>query len=62
MAGTQPRGGSRHVRQARKIQALLSHYRASGGLRHALKFAEGVLIGGVIVLFATDGRLIPRVG
>ena len=51
MAGTQPGGGSKRVRQARKVQALMSRYRASGVLGHAVNFAGGVLIGGIIVLF-----------
>jgi len=49
-ACTQP-GGS-NLRQARQVQALLSRYRASGVLGHALNFAGGVLIGGIVVLFA----------
>ena len=51
MARTQPGGGRRHVRQACKAQALMSRYRANGVLGHAVNFAKGVLIGGVIVLF-----------
>ena len=50
MASTQPGGGSKHVRQARKVHALMSRYRASGALGHAVNFAEGVAIGGIIVL------------
>jgi hypothetical protein len=48
---TQPGGGSKHVLQARKVQALMSRYRASGDLGHVGNFARGVLIGGIIVLF-----------
>ena len=51
MACTQPGGGSEHVRQACKVQALMSRYRASGVLGHAVNFARGVVIGGIIVLF-----------
>ena len=47
---TQPRGGSKQVRQARKMQGLMRRYRAGGDLRHAVNFAEGVLIGCIIVL------------
>jgi hypothetical protein len=50
-ACTQPGGGSKHVRQACKAQALRSRYRASGALGHAVNFAGGVAIGGIIVLF-----------
>ena len=49
-ACTQPGGGSKHVRQACKAQALRSRYRASGALGHAVNFAGGVAIGGIIVL------------
>jgi hypothetical protein len=51
MACTQPGDESKHVRQACKVQALMSRYRASGVLGHAVNFAGGVLIGGIIVLF-----------
>jgi len=51
MADTQPGGGSKHMRQACKVQALMGRYRASGDLGHAASFARGVLIGGIIVLF-----------
>ena len=51
IARTQPGGGTKHVRQACKVQALISHYRASGALGDAVNFAGGVLIGGIIVLF-----------
>ena len=50
-ACTQPGDGSKHVRQACKLQVLMSRYRASGVLGHAVNFARGVLIGGIIVLF-----------
>jgi hypothetical protein len=50
-ACTQPGGGS-NLRHARQVQALLRRYRAGGGLGHALNFAGGVLIGGIVVLFA----------
>ena len=49
-AFTQPGGGSKHVRHACKVQALMSRYRASGVLGHAVNFAGGVVIGGVIAL------------
>lgn len=51
MASTQPGGGSKHVRQACKVQALMSRYRASGVSGDAVNFAGGVLIGGITVLF-----------
>jgi len=51
---TQPGGGSKHVLQARKVQALMSRYRASGDLGHVGNFARGVLIGGLIALFGYD--------
>jgi hypothetical protein len=51
MASTQPSGGSKPVRQTRKAQALITRYRASGVSGHAVNFARGVLIGGIIVLF-----------
>ena len=51
MARTQPLGVSKHVRQASKLQALMSRYRASADLGHAINFARGVLIGGIIVVF-----------
>ena len=51
MASTQPGGRSKHVRQACKVQALMNRYRASGASGHAVNFAGGVLIGGIIVLF-----------
>ncbi len=51
MASTQPGGGSKHVHQACKTQASMSRYRASGVSGHAVNFARGVLIGGIIVLF-----------
>jgi hypothetical protein len=50
-ACTQPRGGNKHVRQAYKAQALRSRYRASSVVGHAVNFAGGVAIGGIIVLF-----------
>ena len=50
-ARTQPGGGSKQVRQAFKVQTLMSRYRASGVLGHAVNFAGGVLIGGIVVLF-----------
>jgi hypothetical protein len=50
-AFAQPGGGSKHVRQARKVKALMRRYRASGVSEHAVNFARGVLIGGIIVLF-----------
>jgi len=49
-ACTQPGGGSKHVRRAFKLQALMSRYRASGVLGHAVNFAGGALIGAIIVL------------
>jgi hypothetical protein len=51
MAYTRRGGGNKHVRQARKVQALMSRYSASGVLGHGVNFARGVLIGSVIVLF-----------
>ena len=51
MAGTQPGGRRKHVRQARKVQALMNRYRASDVSGHAVNFTGGVLIGGIIVLF-----------
>ena len=51
MALMHPGGGSKHVRQACKAHALMSRYRASGVLGHAVNFVGGVLIGGIIVLF-----------
>ena len=50
-ACTQPGGGSKHVHQACKAQALRRRYRDSGALGHAVNFAGGVAIGGIIVLF-----------
>ncbi len=51
MARTQPGSGSKHVRQACKVEALMSRYRASRVSAHAVNFAGGILIGGIIVLF-----------
>jgi hypothetical protein len=51
MGCTQPGGESQPVRQGCKVQALISHYRASGVLGHAVNFAGGVLVGGIVVLF-----------
>ena len=51
MARTQPGSGINHVRQACKVEALISRYRASRVSAHAVNFARGVLIGGIIVLF-----------
>ena len=48
---TQPGGGAKHARQTFKVQALMRRYRASGVLGHAVHFAGGVLIGGIVVLF-----------
>ena len=39
------------MRRAYKAHAFMSCYRASGGLGHAVNFAGGVVIGGIIVLF-----------
>jgi hypothetical protein len=39
------------MRQAWKAQALMNRYRASGSSGHAVNFARGLLIGGIIVLF-----------
>ncbi len=50
MACAQPDGGSKHVRPAWKAQTLRNRYRASGALGHAVNFAGGVAIGGVIAL------------
>ena len=50
-ACTQPGGGIKRGRRAFKVQALMSRYRASGVLGHAVNFAGGILIGGIIVLF-----------
>jgi hypothetical protein len=50
MACTQPGDESKHVRQACKVQALMSRYRASVS-GHAVNFARGLVIGGIIVLF-----------
>jgi len=47
---TQPGGGSKHVRQTCKAQALMNRYRASGVSGHAVNFAGGVVIGGIVVL------------
>jgi hypothetical protein len=41
---------SKHVRRAYKAHAFVSGYRASGVLGHAVNFARGVLIGGIVVL------------
>ena len=49
-ACTQPGGGSKHVRQDCKAQALMSRYRASAALGHIVNFAGGVLIGGIVVV------------
>ena len=51
MAPTQPGGRGKHVRQGRKVQALMSRYRTSGVSGHAVNFAGVVVIGGIIVLF-----------
>ncbi len=51
MASTQSTGRSKYVSQACKVQALMSRYRASGGVGHAVNFAGGVLIGAIIMLF-----------
>lgn len=51
MARTQLVGWGTRARRARKLQALMSRCRANGALEHAVNFAKGVLIGGVIVLF-----------
>ena len=51
MASMQPGGGSKHVRQTCKAQALMRRYRASGVSGHAVNFAGGVVIRGIIVLF-----------
>ena len=51
MASTQPGSERKPVRQVRKVQALMSRYRASGALGHAANLAGGVAIGGIIVLF-----------
>ena len=44
-------GRSKHVRQARKVQALINRHWARGVLGQAANFAGGVFIGGIIVLF-----------
>ena len=51
MARTQPGSESKHVSLACKAQALLSRYRASGVLAHAVNLAGGVFVGGMMVLF-----------
>ena len=51
IARSQAAGGSKRVRQAYSVQALMDRYRASRVLGHAVNFARGVLIGGVIVVF-----------
>ncbi len=51
MARTQLVGWGDRGRRAGKLQALMNRYRANGVLEHAVNFAKGVLIGGVIVLF-----------
>ena len=47
----QPGGRSKHVRQACKVQTLISRYWARGVLGQATNFAGGVFVGGIIVLF-----------
>ena len=49
MARTQRVGRGKRARSG-KLQALMNRYRASGALEHAVNFAKGILIGGVIVL------------
>ena len=49
-ACTQTGSERKPVRQVCKVQALMSRYRASGVLGHAVNFARGVLIGGIVVL------------
>ena len=44
--------GCESMRLARKAHALMSRYRASGVLAHAVNFAGGLFVGGTIVLFA----------
>jgi hypothetical protein len=51
MVRTQPGSESKHVRLACSAQALMSRYRASGVLAHAVNFAGGVFVGCIIVLF-----------
>ena len=51
MARTQLVGWGKRGRRAGTLQALMNRYRANGVLEHAVNFAKGVLIGGVIVLF-----------
>ena len=51
MARTQLVGWANRERRADKLQALINRYRTNGVLEHAVNFAKGVLIGGVIVLF-----------
>jgi len=50
MACTQPGSERKPARQACKVQALMSCYRASGVVGRAVNFAGGVLIGGIVVL------------
>ena len=51
MARTQLVGWGKRTRRAGKVQALMNRYRADGVLEHAVNFAKGVPIGGIIVLF-----------
>jgi len=51
MARIQLVGWGKRARRVSKLQALMNRYRANGVLEHAVNFAKGVLIGGVIVLF-----------
>ena len=51
MVRTQRGSESKHVRLACKAQAVMSRYRASGVIAHAVNFARGVFVGALIVLF-----------
>jgi hypothetical protein len=50
MASAQLDDGSKHAPPAYRAQALRGRYRASESLRHAVNFAGGVAIGGIIAL------------